>query len=157
VNTQGKRAAGTVLSGDVGFRVSSVAEIDKLALRCSPKTMPVETREYPIRGILLAEAVANKQDSVTLGSLLQGVFLGDISAIRRADVLLAILDGRAVDEGTAFEVGFAYAIDKPCYGLQTDPRRLLPQGNNPMISQSLKCVFADLEELRAWSVAYRAS
>ncbi|MFC1635424.1 TM0106 family RecB-like putative nuclease, partial [Planctomycetota bacterium] len=31
VNTQGKHAAGIVLSGDVGFRVTSVAEIDKLA------------------------------------------------------------------------------------------------------------------------------
>ncbi len=108
-------------------------------------------------GILLAEAVENKQNSVTLGSLLQDVFLGDISAIRRADVLLAILDGRAVDEGTAFEVGFAYAIGKPCYGLQTDPRRLLPQGNNPMISQSLQRVFANLDELRIWSATYRAS
>ncbi len=108
-------------------------------------------------GILLAEAVANKRDSLILNSLVETVFQGDISAIRRADVLLAILDGRAVDEGTAFEIGFAYAIGKPCYGLQTDPRRLLPQGNNPMISQSLKRVFADLEQLRAWSLEYGVS
>lgn len=31
MNTQGRHAAGTVLSSDVGFRVTSVAEIDKLA------------------------------------------------------------------------------------------------------------------------------
>ena len=108
-------------------------------------------------GILLAEVVAGKESPSAVDPVSQAIFAGDLSAIRNADVLLAILDGRSIDEGTAFEIGFAYAIGKPCFGLQTDPRRLLPQGNNPMISKSLKQVFTTLETLQNWAATYGSS
>lgn len=43
--------------------------------------------------------------------------------IRRADALLAVLDGTDVDSGTAAEVGFAAALGKPTIGLRLDTRR----------------------------------
>lgn len=79
------------------------------------------------------------------------VFRNDTSAIRASDMLLIVLDGRAVDEGAAFECGYAFALGKPCFGLQTDPRRLLPIGNNPMLSEALRATFATIAELVAWS------
>ena len=79
------------------------------------------------------------------------VFERDLEALRTTEVLIISLDGRTVDEGAAFELGFAYALGKPCYGLQTDTRRLLPSGNNPMIEFSLRSVFRSLEELRSWA------
>ncbi|MGI9076686.1 MAG: nucleoside 2-deoxyribosyltransferase [Gemmatimonadaceae bacterium] len=79
------------------------------------------------------------------------VFERDLKALRISDVLLISLDGRAVDEGAAFELGVAHALGKPCYGLQTDVRRLLPTGNNPMIDGVLRNVFRSLEELRSWA------
>jgi nucleoside 2-deoxyribosyltransferase len=79
------------------------------------------------------------------------VFCMDIEAIRECDVLLIILDGRTVDEGATFELGFAYALGKVCYGLQTDVRRLLKTGNNPMIDCGLRHVFKDFEELINWA------
>jgi nucleoside 2-deoxyribosyltransferase len=106
-------------------------------------------------GILLAETCAATRDSDTCDSVAESIFRADLAAIRQADVLLAVLDGRTVDEGTAFEIGFAYALGTPCYGLQTDPRRLLPQGNNPMISRSLRRVFADVEAVKAWAARYK--
>lgn len=43
--------------------------------------------------------------------------------IRDADVILAILDGPDVDSGTAAEIGYAAALEKPVIGLRTDTRR----------------------------------
>jgi len=70
-----------------------------------------------------------------------------LAAIRNCDLLVIVLDGRSVDEGAAFELGYAYAIGKPCYGLQTDPRRLLPFGNNPMLQHALKAVVSNVRDL----------
>lgn len=75
------------------------------------------------------------------------VFSIDIKALDQAHVVLAILDGRAIDEGVALEIGYAYALKKPCFGLQTDPRRLLPAGNNPMISGVLSKVVSRVDDL----------
>lgn len=43
--------------------------------------------------------------------------------IQRADAVLAILDGSDVDSGTAAEVGFAAALEKPVVGYRTDIRQ----------------------------------
>jgi nucleoside 2-deoxyribosyltransferase len=42
--------------------------------------------------------------------------------IRQADMLVAVLDGIDVDSGTAGEMGFAYGLGKPVFGLRTDWR-----------------------------------
>lgn len=43
--------------------------------------------------------------------------------IRRADAVLAILDGADVDSGTAAEIGFAAALKKPIVGVRLDKRQ----------------------------------
>lgn len=98
-------------------------------------------------GHLFTELSA-KVNSVSLAQ--RSIFLQDLDAIRRSEILLIILDGRTVDEGASFELGFAYALGKTCYGLQTDPRKLLPIGNNPMIEGSLQRVFISIDELTKW-------
>ncbi len=75
---------------------------------------------------------------------------GDMNAIREADYLIAILDGRAIDEGVAFELGVAYTLLKRCVGIQTDSRRLASWGNNPMIAGALELVFHSVEDLTSW-------
>ena len=42
--------------------------------------------------------------------------------IRASDMLVAVLDGVDVDSGTAGEIGLAYGLGKPVYGLRTDFR-----------------------------------
>jgi nucleoside 2-deoxyribosyltransferase len=79
------------------------------------------------------------------------VFTWDVTAIDQCELFLIVLDGRAVDEGAAFELGYAYALGKLCYGLQTDPRRLIPSGNNPMLEQALAHIFQNVEELVRWA------
>ncbi|MCK1266888.1 MULTISPECIES: nucleoside 2-deoxyribosyltransferase [unclassified Bradyrhizobium] len=78
------------------------------------------------------------------------IFELDIAAIRACDVLVIILDGRTVDEGASFELGYAFALGKTCVGLKTDPRMLLPIGDNPMIEAALRKLFSDDSELVNW-------
>ncbi|UPJ97083.1 nucleoside 2-deoxyribosyltransferase [Bradyrhizobium sp. 172] len=78
------------------------------------------------------------------------IFELDIAAIKACDVLVIILDGRTVDEGASFELGYAYALGKTCVGLKTDPRMLLPIGDNPMIEAALRKLFSDDGELVSW-------
>jgi nucleoside 2-deoxyribosyltransferase len=99
-------------------------------------------------GILLVEVV---KQGASPEKAKQEIFESDLKAIEECDLFLGILDGRTLDEGTCFELGFAYAHGKECYGLKTDPRQLLPQGNNPMIEGALIKVFSSVEELVAWA------
>ena len=98
-------------------------------------------------GGLLVEMIAA---GMPVGPAKQQVFQGDMMAIRNADVLVIILDGRSIDEGAAFELGCAYTLDKPCYGLKTDPRQLLKVGDNPMIVAALQTVFPNIDQLISW-------
>jgi nucleoside 2-deoxyribosyltransferase len=79
------------------------------------------------------------------------VFLQDLTALRACDAVVINLDGRAVDEGAAFELGFAYALGKRCVGYRTDVRVLLPWGLNPMVTVPLIETFTSTETLENWA------
>lgn len=79
------------------------------------------------------------------------VFARDVAALRACDAVVINLDGRSVDEGAAFELGFAYALGKQCVGYRTDVRVLLPWGLNPMITVPLTKSFSCVESLEAWA------
>jgi nucleoside 2-deoxyribosyltransferase len=78
------------------------------------------------------------------------VFKSDINAIANSEVVLAVLDGRVVDEGVAFELGVAFALGKKCIGFRSDSRVLLPWGINPMIQGALSDTVSSLSELAQW-------
>ncbi len=44
-------------------------------------------------------------------------------ALDRSELVVAWLDGTQVDDGTAWEIGYAHAKGKPIYGLRTDSRQ----------------------------------
>jgi len=98
-------------------------------------------------GRLLTELV---REGLTPKDAARCVFTADTTAIRECSVLVAVLDGRSIDEGVAFEIGFAFSLGKTCVGLQTDVRRLLPIGNNPMIECSLRAVVDSVDSLMVW-------
>lgn len=102
-------------------------------------------------GGLLVEMVAS---GTPVELARQTVFRGDMKAIQDCHALVIILDGRAIDEGAAFELGCAYTLGKPCYGLKTDPRQLLPYTDNPMIRAPLREVFGNVPELVSWARAF---
>ncbi len=82
------------------------------------------------------------------------IFLQDIEALKECDCVLMLLDGRTIDEGACFELGYAYANKKVCVGFQSDPRRLLNSGNNPMIDEALEKTFTSIEQLVSWARIY---
>lgn len=98
-------------------------------------------------GLLLEDLVANGMEKNAAEKI---IFEADISAIKDSDIIVAILDGANIDEGVAFELGFCRALEKVCVGLQTDVRRQLLTGNNPMISQSCLAIFDSIKELHRW-------
>lgn len=90
------------------------------------------------------------QDGISVQVAEQRIFEMDLAAMESADLLIAVLDGSHIDEGVAFEIGYAFALGKSCVGLQTDSRRLLPTGNNPMLGRSLALVCHDRSHLLEW-------
>ena len=51
------------------------------------------------------------------------IFRVCLDALDHCDCLVAVLDGPQVDDGTAWEMGYAYARGLPVYGLRTDFRQ----------------------------------
>lgn len=48
---------------------------------------------------------------------------GDNAYLEDADILIALLDGTAMDPGVAAEVGYFYSMNKPIIGIYTDSRQ----------------------------------
>ena len=89
-------------------------------------------------------------DSTAYSALADHVFRTDVEAIRRADTLFAVLDGRTIDEGVAVEVGMAHALEKQCVGFWSDARVLLPHGINPMVRGAIQTLLRSESEFRSW-------
>ncbi len=77
------------------------------------------------------------------------IFDTDYNAVRSADIILIILDGRVIDEGACVELGLGYALGKKCYGLKTDPRTMMNGQINPMISGCLHKIYYSVSELQS--------
>lgn len=107
------------------FNRSLVSEIETIATAYLPE------RDGALMPDLLAKGYSASE-------AMKMVFNKDIEAIRDCSMLIAVLDGRVVDEGVAVELGFAFAIGKPCIGLKTDFRQLSDFGDNPMIEGLLE-------------------
>lgn len=90
------------------------------------------------------------RDGVPLEEAKARIFSSDIKAITDADVLVIVLDGRSIDEGACFELGYAFCLGKTCVGLKTDARSLLAFGDNPMVEGALARTFHNEDELVSW-------
>jgi len=56
------------------------------------------------------------------------IFEEDLANLKRADVVISILDGADTDSGTAFEMGYAFAKGKHILGILSDRRKHLGGG-----------------------------
>lgn len=88
---------------------------------------------------------------------LRRIFDEDVAAIDAADVVVANLNGLMVDDGTAWEIGYAYARGKRLVGIRTDWRATFEhQVVNLMIECSLHHMARSLTELEAVLQAWAA-
>ncbi|MCK5660075.1 MAG: nucleoside 2-deoxyribosyltransferase [Methanosarcinales archaeon] len=77
------------------------------------------------------------------------IFNSNAKAIRDCDIMVAVLDGADVDSGTAWEVGYAHALEKTVIGLRTDFRTLGEHEGvvNIMIAYSMETIYQNIEKL----------
>lgn len=87
----------------------------------------------------------------------RSIFDNDKGGIDRCQVVVANLNGIMTDDGTAWELGYAFANGKYIIGLHTDWRARFPNANevvNLMMQCSMDRLVRSLEELedelRAW-------
>ncbi|MCD6427840.1 MAG: nucleoside 2-deoxyribosyltransferase [Caldisericaceae bacterium] len=74
-------------------------------------------------------------------------FENDLKELKECAFVVAILNGTDVDSGTAWEIGYAYAIGKPVYGILEDTRKPTLDLLNPMIVNSIVKIALNKEEL----------
>ncbi|MCY3836888.1 MAG: nucleoside 2-deoxyribosyltransferase [Anaerolineaceae bacterium] len=79
------------------------------------------------------------------------IFRSDLEALERADLIVANLNGITSDDGTAWELGYAYARGKHLVGIYTDWRLTFPeQVTNLMLECSLNRLTRSLAELERY-------
>jgi len=80
----------------------------------------------------------------------RAIFENDKRGIDEADVVVANLNGVITDDGTAWELGYAYAKGKYIIGLHTDWRMRFPnEVVNLMMECSMDRMVRNLDDLRA--------
>ncbi|MBL8154569.1 MAG: nucleoside 2-deoxyribosyltransferase [Anaerolineae bacterium] len=85
------------------------------------------------------------------------IFVEDVAAIDAADIVIANLNGITTDDGTAWELGYAYARGKHLVGIYTDWRlHFQHQTVNLMIECSLAHLSRSLDDLRDYLHAWAA-
>jgi len=86
---------------------------------------------------------------IASGSMEQ-IFQANLNALDECDIMVAILDGSQVDDGTAWEVGYFFSQGKKILGIRTDLRRageFEKSKVNLMVECSCMCVAGDLDQL----------
>lgn len=79
----------------------------------------------------------------------RAIFENDKRGIDEADVVVANLNGVTTDDGTAWELGYAYAKGKYIIGLHTDWRMRFPnEVVNLMMECSMDRLVRNLDDLR---------
>ena len=87
------------------------------------------------------------------------IFENDKAGIDRCDVVVANLNGIMTDDGTAWEMGYAFALDKYIIGLYTDWRARFPAPDevvNLMMQCSMDRLVRSLDELRTALLEWKA-
>ena len=86
---------------------------------------------------------------------IEDIFRINVTNLDRADIVIANLNGVLTDDGTAWEIGYAYARQKPIIGVYTDRRLTFPgQVVNLMIECSAIKMVRSLDELENYLQDY---
>ncbi len=77
----------------------------------------------------------------------------DTQAIVNSRAMLAVIDGRSIDEGVCVEIGFAAAMKKPIVAFNSDDRMQFVWGHNPMVVHPILAIVSSPDE--AWGELQR--
>jgi nucleoside 2-deoxyribosyltransferase len=84
------------------------------------------------------------------------IFSTCLTALDRAECVVACLDGVQVDDGTAFEVGYAYAREMPVIGIRTDSRRAGETDFSRVNSMLQGCLYGLAEDIETVLIMLKA-
>ena len=73
------------------------------------------------------------------------IFNADLTALREADLTVALITGQDIDSGTAAEIGFTYANNRPIIAITAYERRFRNLFVDGMISKTVN----DVDEILA--------
>lgn len=113
------------LCSPLGFAESTRAFMEQLVARLSKHVTvsnPWDDHRFDAEFAAVASLLHHGERQARLQKVNHELGRGNEERIRACDAAFAILDGVDVDSGTAAEIGFAYALGKPVYGLRTDFR-----------------------------------
>ena len=81
--------------------------------------------------------------------LRNNIFENDLRHIKQSDFLVCLLDGQDSDSGTCVEIGIAFMVGIPVFGLKTDLERRGSVVNNMVwgVCDSGRRIFMDLGSL----------
>ena len=68
------------------------------------------------------------------------IFNADLTALKGADLTVALITGQDIDSGTAAEIGFTYAKDRPIIAITAYERRFRNLFVDGMISKTVNAV-----------------
>ena len=108
----------------------------------------IEQTEQTINKRIQHVSTASRQPRKNFGNCANH-FENNRDAIRTSDLVVANLNGITTDDGTAWELGYAAALQKPSIGIFTDWRKRFEGEEvvNLMISRSLNTIVQSLDEL----------
>lgn len=92
-------------------------------------------------------SLTQEEKDQQLYKLRQDIFISDIKAIERSDMMIAVLDGRVPDEGTCVEIGIAFERGIPIIGYKTDERSFMKGLDNIMIAYTCSTFANNLTDL----------
>lgn len=74
----------------------------------------------------------------------------DISKMNECNGILLLLDGRTIDEGACFELGYMFSLGKTCFGFKTDSRSFIRGKNNLMLDGALETILYNWDDLKQY-------
>jgi nucleoside 2-deoxyribosyltransferase len=82
------------------------------------------------------------------GGSSKNIFLKDIETISEAALMISVLNGKDIDSGTSWEIGYCFAMGTPVIGYMNDSRLFDPENQiNPMIFHALEKLVTSLSSL----------
>ena len=79
------------------------------------------------------------------------IFNADLTALTNADLIVALMTGQDIDSGTAAEIGFTYANEKPIIAITAYERRFRNLFVDGMITQSVDSIEEIINSIQSLS------
>ena len=118
----------------------------------------IETVEQAIAAAGFDTFLPHRDNPAKTADNVAEIFANNRDGIDRCDVVVANLNGITTDDGTAWEVGYAYGKGKDIIGLHTDWRRRFDdEVVNLMLECSVDLLVRSLDELSAALADYLAA